>query len=1030
MQFFKKPSMLRISSFFLLLVLISYANLSISSQEGRHIGKKVSIIEFYGLQSRKASDLYQVITTRYKKPLSKRAHTEDIKRLFATGYFAQISMQVKLLKNDTVAVRYNVKEFPRIKKIKYIGLEDFSQQDFIASVELTDNDYFSLHKVKKTARILKEKLLEKGFPYSTVWYEITKVDPKTNTLKVYFIIDEGSKIPISKINILGARYLNPEKVVSAMQQKEKGLFGSSPFDKEKFESDKFNILKYAKTKGLLDAQINSAKTSYEIKWKNPKNLKKGRVAVLTYTIQEGKISHFGGYSLDHIPENINQELNPLERVGREKKLLPIYKPETLLSFLQFSNLKLGKVFNEGVYFRDRAKMQEAYASLGYLFTQIEPSILRFQLNQETLKRYEKCLKISNPRNKENKKCKKDAKKLPIKRLRKLLQKKKKLNNKSFRHIYFRVRENNLAYIENIIIRGNTKTKEHVIRQNILIKEGQLFNSSLVNLSREKLINLGFFKEVNLQIRPGSSQSKMNLIFIVEEQPTGKISVGGGFSQQAGFAITVELAENNLRGTGQRISGTVEYGRRHSRIGINWREPWIYESCQSNTGSFWKNKQKAFDEATDKETIRIIAQTLGKENQKIINLILSYTDSASDESRIEVMDALKVRIRIILSKYVKKEEKCFLDYPSPLSLSLGIFLSSLRYNANSVAPSGQSAPELVEATQNRFGFSVGIEHALSYRWLHYHSYIPSFFSFGQPDALARSSFFVSEQLGIQFSSSLRNGLLYSSVNNNFNPTRGFRQLFEIELTGSILGGQEHFLRYTISGSLYWTWFDLSFWGLIPNKILKRWKFVQEVTYRTVFTNKIASVYNRQDENINPYIDASNKLYLGGPGSRSYGRLRGYTAVNEAAYPAYWRLGGDHMFLYGTELRIPLEPRFLWGVIFLDAGALFIETNNLTNQEREVVNRYDPANYCVSNANIRAHYSSCAEWNDPNRATLRAGNFIPSRFLYSWGFGIRIQIPILPIRIYYAQKLYADGARLRPIPGQEKFQVVFGIGDFRF
>ena len=63
--------MLRISSFFLLLVLISYANLSISSQEGRHIGKKVSIIEFYGLQSRKASDLYQVITTRYKKPLSK-----------------------------------------------------------------------------------------------------------------------------------------------------------------------------------------------------------------------------------------------------------------------------------------------------------------------------------------------------------------------------------------------------------------------------------------------------------------------------------------------------------------------------------------------------------------------------------------------------------------------------------------------------------------------------------------------------------------------------------------------------------------------------------------------------------------------------------------------------------------------------------------------------------------------------------------------------------------------------------------------
>ncbi len=81
--------------------------------------------------------------------------------------------------------------------------------------------------------------------------------------------------------------------------------------------------------------------------------------------------------------------------------------------------------------------------------------------------------------------------------------------------------------------------------------------------------------------------------------------------------------------------------------------------------------------------------------------------------------------------------------------------------------------------------------------------------------------------------------------------------------------------------------------------------------------------------------------------------------------------------------------------------------------------------------RRHYRSCAEWNDPRRTVFSLKNVALDRFLYSWGYGLRIQIPALPIRIYYAQKrYYAGGLQLLPIPGDRGFDIVFSFGDYGF
>ena len=113
-------------------------------------------------------------------------------------------------------------------------------------------------------------------------------------------------------------------------------------------------------------------------------------------------------------------------------------------------------------------MQEAYARRGYIFAQIEPQITNFDLKEETLKNYENCLNTKNPKSRKKKDCKETAGRLNLKLLRQHLKDNPEHKGLTLRHIHFRVRENNLAYVENIIIRGNDKTQTEVIRREILL----------------------------------------------------------------------------------------------------------------------------------------------------------------------------------------------------------------------------------------------------------------------------------------------------------------------------------------------------------------------------------------------------------------------------------------------------------------------------------------------------------------------------------------------------------------------------------
>jgi outer membrane protein insertion porin family len=133
-----------------------------------------------------------------------------------------------------------------------------------------------------------------------------------------------------------------------------------------------------------------------------------------------------------------------------------------------------------------------------------------------------------------------------------------------------------AYIERINIRGNTRTRDYVIRREFDISEGDPYNRALIDRAERRIKNLNFFKVVKITNEPGSAPDRVVINVDVEEQSTGDFSVMGGYSTADGFMGQVSVSERNLMGTGRygRASGT--FGQYIRGIELGFVEPYFFD----------------------------------------------------------------------------------------------------------------------------------------------------------------------------------------------------------------------------------------------------------------------------------------------------------------------------------------------------------------------------------------------------------------------------------------------------------------------
>src|SRR5215813_5807474 len=142
------------------------------------------------------------------------------------------------------------------------------------------------------------------------------------------------------------------------------------------------------------------------------------------------------------------------------------------------------------------------------------------------------------------------------------------------NIAFAIEDGARVYIEQINIRGNIRTRDHVIRREFDVAEGDPYNRALIARAERRLKNLSYFKEVKITTEPGSAPDRVVLNVVVEEQSTGEFSVAGGYSTSDGFMGEVSIGERNLLGLGLYAKAAVQYGQHAQGYQLSFVEPYL------------------------------------------------------------------------------------------------------------------------------------------------------------------------------------------------------------------------------------------------------------------------------------------------------------------------------------------------------------------------------------------------------------------------------------------------------------------------
>ncbi len=130
-------------------------------------------------------------------------------------------------------------------------------------------------------------------------------------------------------------------------------------------------------------------------------------------------------------------------------------------------------------------------------------------------------------------------------------------------------------IGRIFVTGNVKTRDNVIRRELLIYEGDLFNSIKINDSVSRLKKLDYFETVDIVPVDTAQKDVMDLNIKVKEKQTGSISVGAGYSSMDGLFATGQIQQKNLNGKGEDISLKAYVGQYAQRYIASYTEPWIF-----------------------------------------------------------------------------------------------------------------------------------------------------------------------------------------------------------------------------------------------------------------------------------------------------------------------------------------------------------------------------------------------------------------------------------------------------------------------
>jgi outer membrane protein insertion porin family len=499
--------------------------------------------------------------------MTEQTMLSDFKRLWATNFLDDLSIEVTdhTFPNGTVGkiVTYHMEERERIKIVDYrdtdeksisiIKRSDIDEKLRERTIELRLDSFRDDGTIRRVEGVLRELMAEKGFTNAEVNHRVTPVTGGPKLVNVTFIVGEGPKLKIRDVEFVGNQALSDGKLEKRIKEnKPKNPFygwisGGGTYKENAFEEDAAKVVEYYQNHGYPQARVGQP----EIKTLENTKDGKTRWIQLRIPVTEGERYKFG---------TLNFEGN---KVVRSDGLKSLYKIEP------------GDWYSRKVLQDGNKKAQEIYGGAGYMeFTPFpmlaysdDPNRPETTLAAQVPAALAEVAAPATARSKAN----------------------AKESTAPTVDITMRIDEGPQYFVNRITFTGNTTTRDNVIRREMRLVEGGIFNTEALKYSVRRLNQLGYFKELKGDDRdmkvdktPGK-ENNVDVTLKFEEQNRNQLTFGAGVSQYEGFFGQLGFQTSNFLGRGESLTLSLQAGDRAQNYQLAFTEPFLFD--RNITGGF-------------------------------------------------------------------------------------------------------------------------------------------------------------------------------------------------------------------------------------------------------------------------------------------------------------------------------------------------------------------------------------------------------------------------------------------------------------
>ena len=492
-------------------------------------------IEFYGNRRIRSDTLKARIFSREGDPYNEETLRRDFQALWNTQFFEDVKLRVEDSPDrpDGKIIIFDVKERPQIRRIRYEGNHSISESDILdrfkeRKVGLSVESPFDPTKIKKAEVVLKELLGEHGRQFATITPQFERI-ASSNAVILVFKIDEGPKVKVGQIKFVGNHAFSDRRLLRAMKHdRPYGVplyFFDIPVLSKTYDREKLNEDLEVGVRGLY--QDNG----YFRVVVAPNGPILQNVDVPHKGVPVPGLKSHAGKAVNitiKIEEGEQYHMGILKIVSSDPDKALSLKPEPLKALFP---LKDGDIFNVDKLRKALKNYTDAYGQYGFIDFTAEPD---FDIN--------------------------DAE--------------KKIN------LTLHFDEQKQYYVHRINFSGNTTTRDKVIRRELLIDEGQLFNKRYWDISILRLNQLNYFDKIEadkaVELQKNTKDGTVDINLKLKEKGKQSIGLQGGVSGLAGAFIGLTYQTNNFLGLGETLTLSAQFGSYQRTVQFGFTEPYLFD----------------------------------------------------------------------------------------------------------------------------------------------------------------------------------------------------------------------------------------------------------------------------------------------------------------------------------------------------------------------------------------------------------------------------------------------------------------------